>query len=112
MIHAEQDRELVGILCGKILEPGDVLCIYLYRLPSGHHATRVEQWPEAHASSIALDKAERHKVRTKFVQCTDKEPRWYYVQLNRRYPPSTLCAFSLPWSVLQGQCYEDDWRDL
>lgn len=112
MIHVEPDRELVGILCGKILEPGDVLCIYLYRLPSGYHVTRVESWPRAHSREIALNKAEKHKVRSKYVHCSDQEPRWYYVQLNRRYPPGKLCRFALPWCVYRGQCFEEDWRDL
>jgi hypothetical protein len=110
-IHTEQDRELVGILAGRIIEPGDTLVFYLYRRENGTHTVRIEEWQDAHPSSIILEKAKRWHCRGKYVTCTDVEPRWYYVQLDRRYPPSRLCVFNLPWAVFQGDSTEGRWQD-
>jgi hypothetical protein len=99
MYHDDRERELVGILVGKIIEPGDVLCFRLYVLNDGHHIVNIEEYHDVDAGTVAIDKADKLGVRAKWVQCTDIDPRWYYVQLDRRYPPTRLCQFRLPWSV-------------
>lgn len=94
------DKNIVGILIGKILSTSHPLCIRLYDDGLGAYQTKQFELLQFNTSQYAMKTFARVLgEEVKAIHESTEEPQWYFIQLDALYRPHSLRFWSLPWSA-------------
>lgn len=94
------DKNIAGILVGKILASGHPLCIRLYDDGLGVYQTRQFEMLQFNTSQYAAKTFLRvlgDEVLAIYESA--EEPRWYFLQLDAYYCPHKLQYWALPYTA-------------
>lgn len=101
---AFSNKNIVGILIGKVLETSHPLCYRLYDDGLGVYQTKSFELLQFNTTQYAV--GVMVKVLGDDVLAlheSSERPRWYFIQLDAYCCPHKLRFWSLPWSVHCGR---------
>lgn len=94
------DKNIVGVLVGKVLQTSHPLCIRLYDDGLGVYQTKQFEMTQFNTSQYAMKTFARvlgDEVLA--LHESSGRPRWYFMQLDAYCCPHKLRFWALPWSV-------------